>query len=88
MANDLPITNGVNGHGPSEVKEGGESSFSVKAGLARMLKGGVIMDVVNPEQVRNNRLIIYAYLGTRYATSFCPPDVLLCSKLTYLSFPS
>lgn len=52
MANDLPITNGVNGHGPSEVKEGGESSFSVKAGLARMLKGGVIMDVVNAEQVR------------------------------------
>ncbi|MCP4416440.1 MAG: pyridoxal 5'-phosphate synthase lyase subunit PdxS [Chloroflexi bacterium] len=27
-----------------------EGSFKVKAGLAQMLKGGVIMDVVNPEQ--------------------------------------
>lgn len=26
--------------------------FTVKAGLAQMLKGGVIMDVVNAEQVR------------------------------------
>jgi pyridoxal 5'-phosphate synthase pdxS subunit len=25
--------------------------FTVKSGLARMLKGGVIMDVVNAEQV-------------------------------------
>src|SRR5574339_1112606 len=34
-----------NGH--SEV-----GSFKVKAGLAQMLKGGVIMDVVTPEQAR------------------------------------
>lgn len=27
------------------------SDFTVKAGLAQMLKGGVIMDVVNAEQV-------------------------------------
>lgn len=27
------------------------NSFTVKAGLAQMLKGGVIMDVVNAEQV-------------------------------------
>ena len=27
-------------------------TFSVKAGLAKMLKGGVIMDVVTPEQAR------------------------------------
>jgi pyridoxal 5'-phosphate synthase pdxS subunit len=27
-------------------------SFAVKAGLAQMLKGGVIMDVVTPEQAR------------------------------------
>lgn len=27
--------------------------FTVKAGLAQMLKGGVIMDVVNAEQVHN-----------------------------------
>jgi pyridoxal 5'-phosphate synthase pdxS subunit len=29
-----------------------ESTFTVKAGLAEMLKGGVIMDVVTPEQAR------------------------------------
>ena len=35
------------------IKQGGQSevgSFKVKAGLAQMLKGGVIMDVVTPEQ--------------------------------------
>lgn len=33
--------------------QNGSSSndFTVKAGLAQMLKGGVIMDVVNAEQV-------------------------------------
>ncbi|CAI7776458.1 unnamed protein product [Closterium sp. NIES-53] len=31
---------------------GGAGTFSVKAGLAQMLKGGVIMDVVNVEQAR------------------------------------
>eukprot|EP00128_Syssomonas_multiformis_P000781 Colp12_sorted_trinity150504_noHs@4947 len=30
----------------------GIATFTVKAGLAQMLKGGVIMDVVNPEQAR------------------------------------
>ena len=29
-----------------------ESTFAVKAGLAEMLKGGVIMDVVTPEQAK------------------------------------
>src|SRR5665648_220578 len=29
-----------------------EATFSVKAGLAEMLKGGVIMDVVTPEQAK------------------------------------
>src|SRR5437868_8677180 len=29
-----------------------EATFSVKAGLAEMLKGGVIMDVVTPEHAR------------------------------------
>jgi len=52
----LPTTNGVhdtktNGHGAAQATEG-QSSFAVKAGLARMLKGGVIMDVVNAEQVQ------------------------------------
>jgi len=29
-----------------------EGTFAVKAGMAQMLKGGVIMDVVDPEQAR------------------------------------
>src|SRR5579862_2892059 len=35
---------------PRTVRD--ESTFTVKAGLAEMLKGGVIMDVVTPEQAR------------------------------------
>ncbi|KAH6622404.1 SOR/SNZ family-domain-containing protein, partial [Boeremia exigua] len=45
MATELPTTNGASALD-------GENNFAVKAGLARMLKGGVIMDVVNAEQVR------------------------------------
>lgn len=44
MATTLPTTNG-------HSAQDGEDSFAIKAGLARMLKGGVIMDVVNAEQV-------------------------------------
>jgi pyridoxal 5'-phosphate synthase pdxS subunit len=36
----------------SEVNGAGKGSFTVKAGLAKMLKGGVIMDVVNVEQAK------------------------------------
>lgn len=32
----------------------GTPTFTMKAGLAQMLKGGVIMDVVNAEQVYNS----------------------------------
>ncbi|KAH7348154.1 SOR/SNZ family-domain-containing protein [Pyrenochaeta sp. MPI-SDFR-AT-0127] len=45
MATELPTTNG-------HSAQDGETTFAVKAGLARMLKGGVIMDVVNAEQAR------------------------------------
>ena len=45
MATALPTTNGSAQNGEQE------SSFTMKTGLARMLKGGVIMDVVNAEQV-------------------------------------
>jgi pyridoxal 5'-phosphate synthase pdxS subunit len=45
MATELPISNGIAGNGDSSNQQ------SVKEGLARMLKGGVIMDVVNAEQV-------------------------------------
>ena len=48
MTNDsVPI----NGHGPQADSSGGSTNFTVKTGLAQMLKGGVIMDVVNAEQV-------------------------------------
>jgi pyridoxal 5'-phosphate synthase pdxS subunit len=45
MATTLPTTNG-------HSAQDGENNFAIKAGLARMLKGGVIMDVVNAEQAR------------------------------------
>ena len=37
--------------GPHENGTLASTNFNVKAGLAQMLKGGVIMDVVNAEQV-------------------------------------
>ena len=40
-------SNGANGHGKTET-----GTFALKAGLAQMLKGGVIMDVVTPEQAK------------------------------------
>jgi pyridoxal 5'-phosphate synthase pdxS subunit len=50
MATELPtLSNGATLNGDSN----GVNSDSVKQGLARMLKGGVIMDVVNAEQVCN-----------------------------------
>jgi len=58
MANDLPIQNGsTNGSAESNGNGNGSNgipNFSVKTGLARMLKGGVIMDVINAEQVRHS----------------------------------
>lgn len=47
MASDLPVANG-NGHVSQDMSQ---NQQAVKEGLARMLKGGVIMDVVNAEQV-------------------------------------
>ena len=41
-----PITNGSNG------SYSGASHLRLKLGLAEMLKGGVIMDVMNVEQAR------------------------------------
>ncbi|RQM06789.1 hypothetical protein DH86_00002779 [Scytalidium sp. 3C] len=42
-----------NGEGNGNAQNGnGSVSFTVKTGLAQMLKGGVIMDVVNAEQAR------------------------------------
>jgi pyridoxal 5'-phosphate synthase pdxS subunit len=58
MATALPVSSASNGAATngavSESKHanGEIPSFTVKTGLARMLKGGVIMDVVNAEQVQ------------------------------------
>jgi pyridoxal 5'-phosphate synthase pdxS subunit len=42
--------NGSNGNGGS--RDATAQSFEIKVGLAEMLKGGVIMDVVNPDQAK------------------------------------
>ena len=39
-------------HEPGQRTQRDEATFTVKAGLAEMLKGGVIMDVVTPEQAK------------------------------------
>ena len=46
-------TGHTNGQTTTSATANGDSGapFSVKAGLAQMLKGGVIMDVINAEQV-------------------------------------
>ncbi|CCF45904.1 pyridoxine biosynthesis protein pyroA, partial [Colletotrichum higginsianum] len=43
--NDASKANGANG-------DAAKNSFAVKAGLAQMLKGGVIMDVTDAAQAR------------------------------------
>lgn len=48
----------VNGHGPVAKTNGESKSFNVKAGLAKMLKGGVIMDVVNADQVSPLQIVV------------------------------
>ncbi|KAF4469448.1 pyridoxine biosynthesis PDX1 [Fusarium albosuccineum] len=46
------MTNDVSNTSASASNGEAKSSFTVKAGLAQMLKGGVIMDVTNAEQAR------------------------------------
>lgn len=48
MATELPTS----ANGSSQSNGTSSDQQSVKEGLARMLKGGVIMDVVNAEQAR------------------------------------
>lgn len=47
MTNDVT----TNGHGADGDGQKRSTNFTVKTGLAKMFKGGVIMDVVNAEQV-------------------------------------
>ncbi len=41
-----------NGNGTGDAGNASAKSFELKVGLAEMLKGGVIMDVVNPDQAK------------------------------------
>lgn len=54
MATQLPVRQIANGHGAGAGmgSQDPQNQQAVKEGLARMLKGGVIMDVVNAEQAR------------------------------------
>ncbi|MCJ1457207.1 Pyridoxal 5'-phosphate synthase subunit snz1 [Mycoblastus sanguinarius] len=52
MAINDSSTAATNGHGPSTSAQTDPTSFHLKSGLAQMLKGGVIMDVVNADQAR------------------------------------
>ena len=47
------VTNGAPPEAPGQAERGGQpDAWLVKKGLAQMLKGGVIMDVVTAEQAR------------------------------------
>jgi SOR/SNZ family len=84
MATELPThTNGATVNGESN---GSGNSQAVKEGLARMLKGGVIMDVVNAEQVCY--LLLYFFLS--YLSRFRWPcsQCSVLSRKSLLNFPS
>lgn len=49
-------SNGPEGTATAPNGHASNNDFTVKAGLAQMLKGGVIMDVVNAEQVTSYSL--------------------------------
>ena len=48
VASIKPVSTG----GDNETGQQAKGTFTVKAGLAQMLKGGIIMDVVNAQQAR------------------------------------
>src|SRR6202041_1796150 len=54
LPSSIPVTASVNGlsNGSSSTRNSSTTAFSIKAGLAQMLKGGVIMDVTTPEEAR------------------------------------
>ena len=55
MSSEVPSGNAPKGDAPkgdAPKADAPKSSFALKAGLAQMLKGGVIMDVTSPEQAR------------------------------------
>jgi hypothetical protein len=76
MATELPVTGNSATYNASSS---GESSFTVKTGLARMLQGGVIMDVVNAEQVRTYQLeMLHIFFLTHNTGTHCRGSWSLC----------
>lgn len=57
MTNDVSTI----GHGSDGGSPKATPNFAVKTGLAKMLKGGVIMDVINAEQVSKPIYFTNAY---------------------------
>ncbi|KAL3471401.1 SOR/SNZ family-domain-containing protein [Aspergillus californicus] len=74
MASQTPATNGA-----------ASSDFTVKAGLAQMLKGGVIMDVVNAEQAR---IAEEAGAAAVMALERVPADIRVEGGVARMSDPS
>lgn len=52
MASVEPISTGGDNEVAGGQQQQAKGTFTVKAGLAQMLKGGIIMDVVNAQQAR------------------------------------
>jgi pyridoxal 5'-phosphate synthase pdxS subunit len=72
MAAELPTT--TNGTSTKNGETNGSNSQSVKEGLARMLKGGVIMDVVNAEQV-SLQMIMLLLVSTYHPLFIFKPTI-------------
>ena len=51
-------------------------AFVIKAGLAKMLKGGVIMDVVNVEQAK-----VCPMLTDNVQCSLCEMNLIYCTSI-------
>lgn len=70
---------------PAPVEDSASGTFLVKAGLAQMLKGGVIMDVVTPEQAK---IAADAGACAVMALERIPADIRKNSEVARMSDPS
>lgn len=70
---------------PVPVEDSATGTFLVKAGLAQMLKGGVIMDVVTPEQAK---IAAEAGACAVMALERIPADIRKNSEVARMSDPS
>jgi pyridoxal 5'-phosphate synthase pdxS subunit len=70
---------------PAPVEDSATGTYLVKAGLAQMLKGGVIMDVVTPEQAK---IAADAGACAVMALERIPADIRKNSEVARMSDPS